>query len=60
VQACQDLGLFKKEVRGTWMPCRPDDPAAVPDLGRLVREACWDRADRRFVRGLRYLREGGL
>ena len=50
---CREFGWYAKLVKGKgWIPCRPDEPGAGPDLNRLhdPNEARWDRENKRFVR----------
>jgi hypothetical protein len=50
LDACLELGFFKMEVPGGWVPCRADDPDSFPDVGRLLRRCVWNRAERKFQR----------
>jgi hypothetical protein len=49
LDACLELGLFRKQTRDGWVPCWADDPGSLPDVRRLLREFLWSRAERRFV-----------
>src|SRR4051812_14033760 len=42
VAECREYGLYTKWGRGGWEPCGADDPEAVPDLNRLIKEGIWD------------------
>ena len=45
---CREFGWFISAVGN--QPCGPDDPGAMPDIGRFFEEARWDRRLGRFVR----------
>jgi hypothetical protein len=47
---CREFGWYAREGKG-WEPCGADDPGARPDFNRLVLEAVWDRAARRWRKG---------
>jgi hypothetical protein len=49
LDACFQLGLFKRKTAQGWVQCRPYDPGSLPDVRRLFREFAWSRAKRRFV-----------
>lgn len=51
-EECRARGWFAKpaKYKSTWIPCDPDDPAAMPDLERLIRIAPWNSLLKRFVR----------
>jgi hypothetical protein len=50
LDACLEPGFFKKHVLGGWVPCAADDPESFPDVGRLLRQCVWNRAEKRFER----------
>ena len=46
---CVEFGWFVVRTEGGWVPS-PPGPGAEPDLGRLYRDAVWDRQLKRFVK----------
>jgi hypothetical protein len=49
LDACLELGLFRRRTQDAWVPCRADDPGSLPDVRRLWRDFRWGRAEKQFV-----------
>jgi hypothetical protein len=49
LDACLELGLFKRQVREGWVRCLADEPGSLPDVQRLLWEFIWSREERQFV-----------
>jgi hypothetical protein len=49
LDACLELGLFRRRMAGQWVLCRADDPGSLPDVRRLFDEFAWSRAEKEFV-----------
>ena len=52
VKECREFGWYSEKG---WVPCAKEEPGAQENLSRLVEEARWDRAEKRWVQ-----REAGL
>jgi hypothetical protein len=48
LDACLELGLFKKQTARGWVACKAYDAGSLPDVGRLIREFRWSRAEKKF------------
>jgi hypothetical protein len=47
---CEEFGWYSKPGPRGWQSCDPSEPEAMPDLNRLVKDARWDRVQKRFVK----------
>src|SRR5262245_181466 len=48
---CREFGWYVREEPGKdLVPCQPGAPGAQPDYRRLLREAEWNRLEKRYVR----------
>jgi hypothetical protein len=58
LDACLELGIFKRQACEGWVRCTADEPGSLPDVRRLLREFIWSREERQFVSRDRSRREG--
>jgi hypothetical protein len=49
LEACFELGLFRRQAEEAWVPCRAGDPGSLPDVRRLLREFRWSPAEKQFI-----------